>query len=137
MARASLTLLGGFEARLDDGTGLGLPTHKYKALLAYLAVPTDQAHPRDKLVALLWGSLPREPGRAALRQALWALRKALDRGVPHALLLEDDAVALRSSAVSVDVTDFERAVRGGTKSAERAIELYRGAFLAGVAPREG
>ena len=40
MARASLTLLGGFEARLDGGTSLGLPTHKYKALLAYLAVPT-------------------------------------------------------------------------------------------------
>src|SRR5262245_46434648 len=136
MARASLTLLGGFEARLDDGSSLGLPTHKYKALLAYLAVPADQAHPRDKLVALLWGSLPREQGRAALRQALWALRKALDRGAPQALSLEDDAVALKSSVVHVDVIDFEQAIQGGVESLAPAIELYRGAFLAGVAARE-
>src|SRR5262245_9844178 len=136
VARVSVTLLGGLQARLDDGTSLGLPTHKYKALLAYLAVPTDQAHPRDKLVALLWGSLPREQGRAALRQALWALRKALDRGAPHALSLEGDAVALKSSVIHVDVMDFEQAFQGGVESLERGIELYRGAFLAGVAARE-
>src|SRR5262245_44113203 len=136
VARPSLTLLGGFEARLDDGSSLGLPTHKYKALLAYLAVPAGQAHPRDELVALLWGSLPREQGRAALRQALWALRKALDRGGLRTLSLEDDAVALHASAVHVDVTDFEQAIQGGPESLGRAAVLYRGSFLAGMAARE-
>jgi len=129
-------LLGGFEARLDDGSSLGLPTHKYKALLAYLAVPAGRAHPRDELVALLWGSLPREQGRAALRQALWALRKALDRGGLRTLSLEDDAVALNSSSVYVDVTDFEQAIQGGLESLGRAVVLYRGSFLAGMAARE-
>src|SRR5262245_66671029 len=136
VARVSVTLLGGLQARLDDGTSLGLPTHKYKALLAYLAVPSGQAHPRDKLVALLWESLPREQGRAALRQALWALRKALDRDGQRALSLEDDAVALHSSTVDVDVTDFEQAIQGGPESLGRAAVLYRGSFLAGMAGRE-
>src|SRR5262249_36268255 len=137
MARACLTLLGGFEARLDDGTSLGLPTHKYKALLAFLAMPPGQAHPRDKLVALLWGELPREQGRAALRQALWALRKTLDGGPPHALRLEDDTVGLEPGVVRVDVTEFERAARSGDAPAlARAADLYRGEFLTGIAPRE-
>ena len=35
MPAASLTLLGGFDARLDNGVALALPTHKYKALLAF------------------------------------------------------------------------------------------------------
>src|SRR5262245_25429336 len=137
MARACLTLLGGFEARLDDGTTLGLPTHKYKALLAFLATPPGQAHPRDKLVAMLWGELPREQGRAALRQALWALRKALDGGPPRAIVLEDDTVRLEQGVVRVDVTEFERAARSKEAPAlAQAVELYRGEFLAGIAPRE-
>src|SRR5262249_55877154 len=136
VARSSLTLLGGFEARLGEGSSPGRPTHKYKALLAYLAVPAGRAHPRDELVALLWGSLPREQGRAALRQALWALGKALDRGGLRTLSLEDDAVALNSSSVYVDVTDFEQAIQGGLESLGRAVVLYRGSFLAGMAARE-
>src|SRR5262249_58221820 len=40
MARACLTLLGGFEARLEDGTSLGLHPPQYKALLSLLTIPT-------------------------------------------------------------------------------------------------
>ena len=49
MARLSVTLLGGFQARLDAGPAVALPTRKSQALLAYLALPPGQAHPRDKL----------------------------------------------------------------------------------------
>jgi DNA-binding SARP family transcriptional activator len=98
------------EWRLDDGTSLGLPTHKYKALLACLAVPAGQSYPRDELVALLWGSLPLEQGRAALRQALWALRKTFNRSGPQALSLEDDAIAQNSPVVHVGVIDFAQGV---------------------------
>src|SRR6266567_393752 len=38
-ARLKLTLLGGFQAQLDAGAALVLPTRKAQALLAYLAVP--------------------------------------------------------------------------------------------------
>src|SRR5262245_10338578 len=43
MARLSLTLLGGFQARLDSGP-LTLPTKKIQALLAYLALPPGSGH---------------------------------------------------------------------------------------------
>ena len=55
MARLSLRLLGGFQARLDLGPPVALPTRKSQALLAYLALPLGGTHPRDTLAALLWG----------------------------------------------------------------------------------
>ena len=50
-----LKLLGGFEARLQAGAALVLQTQKTQALLAYLALPLGQSHPREKLATLLWG----------------------------------------------------------------------------------
>ena len=52
MARLTLTLLGGFRARLDPGAPLALPTRKAQALLAYLVLPPGQAHPRGGRDAL-------------------------------------------------------------------------------------
>jgi len=66
MLRLQLTLLGGFRARLDDDQALGITIKKSQALLAYLAVPLGQAHPRDKLAALLWGDMSEVRARAGL-----------------------------------------------------------------------
>src|SRR5258708_35327855 len=76
MARLSVTLLGGFQARLEPGSAVALPTRKSQALLAYLALPPGRAHPRDKLAALLWGGIREESARGSLRQALFALPEA-------------------------------------------------------------
>ena len=70
MIRLSLALLGGFRARLDD-QALAIGVKKSQALLAYLAVPLGQAHPRDKLAALLWGDMREPQARAGLRQTLF------------------------------------------------------------------
>src|SRR5688572_30148734 len=51
MTRLSMTLLGGFSARLEPGGALSLPTRKAQALLAYLALPLGRAHRRDKLAS--------------------------------------------------------------------------------------
>src|SRR5467141_788855 len=106
MARLSLTLLGGFQARLEPGSAIALPTRKSQALLAYLALPLGQAHPRDKLAALLWGGIREESARASLRQALFAIRKAL--GDTPALRQDGDALALAPAEVDVDTATFER-----------------------------
>lgn len=135
MARLSLTLLGGLQGRLDPGGALVLPTRKSQALLAYLALPPGHAHPRDKLAALLWGGIRDESARASLRQALFAVRKALaDTG---ALRQDADTLALDAAAVTVDVAAFEQAIKEGTPDAlERAAALYRGDLLDGLVVEE-
>jgi DNA-binding SARP family transcriptional activator len=133
MARLSLTLLGGFQARRDPGPLLALPTRKSQALLAYLALPLGRAHPRDALAALLWGGLRQESARAGLRQALFFIRKAL--GDPDgALRHEGDTLALAPAAVDADTAMFERLVLAGTPDAlAQAAALYRGDLLSGFA----
>src|SRR6266478_8937706 len=94
MTRLSLTLLGGFQARLEPGSALSLPTRKSQALLAYLALPLGRAHPRDKLAALLWGGIREESARASLRQALFVARKALQDADAEALDQKADTLRL-------------------------------------------
>src|SRR3989442_1697792 len=137
MARLSLTLLGGLQARLEPGGAVALPMKKGQALLAYLAVPIGKAHPRGKLSALLWGGIRDESARNSLRQALFGLRKVLVPTSPPALVLEGDTVALDREAVNVDVAEFESLVSSGTPEVlERASGLYRGDLLAGIAVDE-
>src|SRR5262245_41060516 len=97
MAKLSLTLLGGFQARVGAGGALSLPTRKAQALLAYLALPVGRAHPRDKLAALLWGGIRDESARASLRQALFSIRRGL--GGADGALRHGDALALDPASV--------------------------------------
>jgi len=132
MAKLSLTLLGGFQARLELGPALALPTRKAQALLAYLALPPGQAHPRDKLAALLWGGIREESARASLRQALFSIRKALGDGERDVLRQEGDALSLVPGAIEVDAVLFQQRVTEGTVgSLEQAAALYRGDLLSG------
>src|SRR5215813_8747528 len=110
MARLTLQLLGGFRARLEPGGALRLPTRKAEALLAYLALPLGQRHPRDKLASLLWGDLPAGQARASLRQAIFRVRRAIGDPDGTCLRLDAEGVALEPAAVVVDVTSFEQAV---------------------------
>src|SRR5262249_38754685 len=105
MARLSLTLLGGFRARLDPGPAVALPTRKAQALLAYLALPLGRSHPRDTLAALLWGDLRQDAARAGLRQALFFMRKALGEA-DGPLRQEGDTLALEPAAVDADTATF-------------------------------
>ena len=136
MARLNLTVLGGFQARLDQGPALELPTRKSQALLAYLALPPGRSHARDKLAALLWGDMPEPQARAGLRQALSRLRK-LAATEPPAVRLDGDTVALDPAVVDVDAIEFERlASQGSPDALEGASALYRGELLEGLALSE-
>ena len=133
MARLSVTLLGGFQARLYSGQALALPTRKAQALLAYLALPPGQAHPRDKLAALLWGGIREESARASLRQALFSMRRALGADAATMLRQEGEALVLDAAASDVDVMHFADAVKEASPaSLARAADLYRGDLLAGL-----
>jgi DNA-binding SARP family transcriptional activator len=135
MTRLGLTLLGGFQARLDDAHFVDLPIKKAQALLAYLAMPLGRAHPRDKLASLLWGDMQEPQARGGLRHALFRLRKALGDMSP--LRLEGETVALDPTLVTVDVLAFEQSVARGTPEAlETAAGLYQGDLLEGLSLRE-
>ena len=131
MAQLEIVLLGGFQARLPSGLPLPVPGHKAQALLAYLALPPGRAHPRDKLAALLWPDVPHERARQSLRQALTTLRQALPR---EALTDDGDAIALDPVVAEIDAAGFTSAVAEDNPEAlERAVALYRGDLLAGLA----
>jgi DNA-binding SARP family transcriptional activator len=133
-----LRLLGGFEARLGSGPALGFPTRKAQALLAYLALGPDAGQPRDKLTALLWSDSGERQARQSLRQALFNLRKTLAAAGGAGLLVEGEVVGLAAApAVEVDARLFERAVQERSGAAmERAVTLYAGDLLAGLAVNE-
>src|SRR5262245_17582155 len=135
MTHLRLTLLGGFRSRLDSDEPLAISVKKSQALLAYLAMPLGQVHPRDKLAALLWGDMREPQARAGLRQTLFTLRKVL--GQPEPLRLVGETVALDPALVAVDVKAFEDGVARGTRDAlEEAVALYRGDLLEGLALQE-
>src|SRR5215510_1032700 len=136
MARLTLSLLGGFQARLDLDPPLLLPA-KAQALLAYLAIRPGQTHPRGKLAALLWGGTDEEHARSSLRHTLFDIRQVV-RGVsPDPLVTNGKAVALRSDALDVDVLTLERLIAEGTPAAlEQAAVLYQGDLLEGLSVEE-
>src|SRR4030095_756486 len=101
MARLTLTLLGGFRAHLDPGAPLAFPTRKAQALLAYLAMPPGEAHPRDKLASLLWGSTVETTARTSLRQTLYSLRRGLQRADDNTIHVDGSMVSLEAGAVTV------------------------------------
>ena len=132
-ARLKLILLGGFQARLDSGAALVLPTRKAQALVAYLALPQGRTHPRETLAALLWGDMPEAQGRSNLRQALSRIRKALPDAIRSAAMFDGPTVFLDPALVDVDVARFERLAADGHPAAlEDAVFLYRGDLLAGM-----
>src|SRR5262245_6087446 len=133
-----LTLLGGFRASYGSGERpVGFPTRKAQALLAYLASPPGRAHPRDQLASLLWGNSREEQAHTSLRQAIYAIRRALAAGGGPALCLAEATVTLDPAAVEVDTVAFERHVAVGTPPAlEAATALYQGELLEGLAVSE-
>ena len=136
MARLTLTVLGGFQARLDCEPVLVLPTRKTQALFAYLALSPGRSHSRDKLAGLLWGDVSESRARGGLRQALSRLRKVVAIE-PPALILDGHTVSMNPDVVDVDAVEFERlASRDTPEALEQASALYRGDLLEGLALRE-
>ena len=154
MARLSIRLLGGFEVELEGAPVTQFATDKARALLAYLAVEADRAHPREALAGLLWPDQPEPRARQSLRQALSHLRQALkeDAGVQQPLLLvEHESIHINpQGGYWLDVGEFTALARQRRhhrhrapgaclpclQRAERMAALYRGHFLAHFSLRD-
>jgi DNA-binding SARP family transcriptional activator len=85
----------------------------------------------------LWGESRQDQARDALRHALAALRQALPGIKPPILLVEGQMLALRATAVEVDVAAFEQRFAEGTPEAwEQASRIYGGDLLSGFTLNE-
>ncbi|MFY0990635.1 BTAD domain-containing putative transcriptional regulator [Halomonas sp. C05BenzN] len=134
MPHLHVSLLGEFACHAADGTPLVFPTRKVEALLAYLAASPSRRHPREKLAGLLWGDMPESRARTNLRQALSRLQQALPESARGCLAITPREVGLRASMTAVDLDTFQRLAADGTpETLERALALYRGPFLEGMA----
>lgn len=132
MATLVLNLLGGFEARLNNGPSLNLSAKTGQALLAYLALTPAQRHSRDKLAALLWEDRSDQQARTSLRQTLAVLRKAIPPAENPWLYVDGDWISLNCDAVEIDVAIFEGlAAQATAQSLAQAAALYKGDLLQG------
>jgi DNA-binding SARP family transcriptional activator len=125
-----LSLLGVVDLRgpEEDELRAVLAQPKRLALLAYLAAAHSTGfNSRDTLLALLWPNLDQEHARAALRQSLYGLRRALGDGIM--VTCGDGVIGLDHGHLWCDVTAFDRAIDEG--NCVEALGLYSGEFLAG------
>jgi DNA-binding SARP family transcriptional activator len=123
-------LLLGSASLGGDGADYGRVISQPKRLgvLAYLALARPRGlHRRDTLLPLFWPELDQPHARAALRQTLYLLRRALGPGV--IVGCGDQEVGLDPARLWCDAVAFENAAGRGRP--EAALALYRGDLLAG------
>ena len=116
-------LLGRVAAERDgEQLALSAPAGR---LLAFLALRLGP-HDRDIVAAGLWPDATGAAGRANLRTAVWALRKAVG---DEALVASRAAIGLLPDQIAVDVADCQERAAGGDLAA--AAVLCRAELLAG------
>ncbi|MCP4423303.1 MAG: tetratricopeptide repeat protein, partial [Chloroflexi bacterium] len=148
MLRLHLSLLGAFQAKLNDEPISRFEYDKVRVLLAYLAVESDRPHRRDALTGLFWPEQTDKRARHSLSQALLKLRQVLgDANNQTPFILADrSAIQLNPDAdVSLDADEFEEALAfcathkhpyaetcsDCMTQRRTAVSLYRGDFLEG------
>jgi WD40 repeat protein/serine/threonine protein kinase/DNA-binding SARP family transcriptional activator len=152
MEKLSLTLLGNFEAVLDQRPFTQFRTNKVQALLIYLVVEAPTVHQRDILIELLWPGLPQKSAQVNLRQILYQLKKVIpdyeEPGVETAvspLITDRKSIQLHPHyPVSSDVTRLISLLKRSWQHShsdlltcsdcrawlKEAVPLYQGTFLA-------
>ena len=133
----TLCVLGGFHAELASRDAVALPMRKSRALLAYLALQPDRAHPRESLAALLWSDRDEPRAHNSLSQAVTTLRKGLAAADPPPLAIDSDSLTFRSATATVDALVLEQlAGKSQCTDLEHVLKLYRGDLLTGLGVHE-
>jgi len=145
MAHLSLILFGSPIINID-GTPLNNRVDKASALVVLLAIQGPSLA-RETLIANLWTISDLSKARAALRTAIWRLKES--RLSPW-LVVGSDFITLDTNRVDwIDINEFQTNLaqsRSHPHPAEsvcpqclpllrRSVDLYRGDFMAGYAPR--
>ncbi len=129
-------------ALVEDERDLAPAGAKQQALLGIFLLHPGETLSRDRLIDELWGSRPPETAGNTLQVYVSQLRKLLPAG---ALVTRIPGYALEVDPEALDASRFERLARGGrdalargdsaeaSTALERALALWRGPVLAGVA----
>jgi len=129
-------------ALVEDERDLAPAGPKQQALLGIFLLHPGETLSRDRLIDELWGSRPPETAGNTLQVYVSQLRKLLP---PGALVTRLPGYALEVDPDALDASRFERLARGGrdalargdsagaSTALERALALWRGPVLAGVA----
>jgi DNA-binding SARP family transcriptional activator/TolB-like protein/cytochrome c-type biogenesis protein CcmH/NrfG len=132
-----LRVLGELAAGPDETCRppIAFSTRKVGALLSVLALSPRQSASREHLASLLWGNRSDQQARQSLRQALVLLRKDVR---PYEIVEADaHTVRLRPGAVWVDALELEALAEcTDFGDLQRAMDLFRGEFLAGLSLKE-
>ena len=127
-ARLVIRLLGTPQVLLDGQMVLSTQTPKALALLAYLAVEGDRAHPRSTLAALFWPDAPEAKAHQDLRQVLARLRQAIGEasaGPAHLLADARTIHFLSQSSAWLDVATFSGLVDSTERHPHRRLAACR------------
>ena len=113
-----LSLLGKFEAVLEENPVTRFRGDKVRALLAYLAIEGNHPHRREKLATLLWSEVPDKTARQSLSVAYFRLRQALDKQAGFSIseqLFSNDRKTVEAHIGDLfrcDVVRFRQLVQG-------------------------
>ena len=149
MTSLSISLLGTFRVTRNGSVVTGIESDKGRALLAYLATESRQAHRREALAALLWPDADQNKASQNIRRAIYNLRQALEgeSGEGSVLLVSRQDVQFNSAAGhQVDVIrvsnlldtaathphDRTDACHLCIERLQEAADLYPGDFLVGL-----
>src|SRR5262245_17312856 len=119
-----LVTFGGLSLESEDSSLARRVRPQRLSILAVLAA-ADRGVSRERMFSLFWPEADEEHARAALRQALYALRQELKADVVRA----EPLLTLDRSAMPSDVGEFRAALAAGEH--ERAARLAKGPFLDG------
>jgi DNA-binding SARP family transcriptional activator len=147
MAMLCFSLLGKFSVTVDGVAVTGLESGKVQELLGFLLVYRDRPHAREALAGNLWGECESERSKKYLRQALWQIQSALNRGGGRdnsILEIDTEWVRVRADAPFwLDVAELETAFSRARDVAGKnlgdqdiecvrdAVRLYHGVLLEG------
>ena len=103
-----LKTFGGLWLEGDEASLTGAAAQRRRlVLLAALAAAGQKGMSRDAVVGLLWPEVDEARARAALSQALYALKR--DTGEDE-LVLGHDVLTLNGDILRSDVSEFEHAI---------------------------
>ena len=127
-----MSLLGSFQASLNDNLISKFRSNRVQALLIYLTVENAGIpHQRDRLLDLLWPGMPQKSAQNNLRQTIYQLRQAIpdNNGIPFIFTGRKTLQRNPDYPLECDVIRFEALLAQLPEVWAEAVALYRGDFL--------